>query len=347
MKIINICVTLLFLLFYRCYKDLLRNLLLLSSTITGCSSKPIHRWHSSSKSFVFLKQLDYKFSIFFSFRKSSVRCYKKMSKRKSLARLAVERSQSSQDIPEENVHRSSSNARPLSHHAAVEVPAGDGDRVQHQPLPPRDTRDGAPPPPAVTRRRPGRSSAEHADNTSHPKSAAIHNNRHSYPAAASTLSHGQTSQHSWQSPAIPAHLPPGSPPQKPPRVSLQQPFRGNAPQRSAEDSGRPGAAAGRVLLQNGSPSGAGTAASSAASPPSLSFSPPADPAAVNGLPRASPSASSGSSADSSGSSALLTARAMHHAHSTNDLQGRAAGRPADGSPGPHWNKPITAEHRAR
>ena len=294
-----------------------------------------------------------------------------MSKRKSLARLAVERSQSSQDITEENVRRSSSNARPLGHHAGVDVAANDC--LQHQSLPPDPASNGAPQPPAVGRHRPGRRSAEQSKNPSQPDRTVTHNNRHSYPAAAGTV--GQTSRQVWQSPGILSRQPPGSAPQKPPRTSLQHPVR-SSPQRSEEpprtslqqpvrsspqrpgDSssarGRPGAVPGRVLLSDGTRSGAGGTSCSPAGPmsasrPTLSLSPPvnsADPLATeNGLPFGSPSTSSGSSAGgSSGESALLTAGAMHHAHSTTDLQERTRNQTADVSLG---NAPITARHRTR
>ncbi|XP_043231645.1 inositol polyphosphate 5-phosphatase E-like [Amphibalanus amphitrite] len=238
-----------------------------------------------------------------------------MSKRKSLARLALERSQCSQDAAEEPLHRSSSNARPLSQLTVVEGVRGDSGAeraADRQPLPSSGASNGAAPQPhiAVIRRRPARSSGEQRIQPGPAATAATHNSRHSYPSAAGQHSHSRVGPPAGD-----------SRPQRPARERLQR----SAAERSP-------------LVDVGSP-------------PALSLSPPVDldgpaaPCAENGRPCVSPSASSGSSAGSGdgSQSGLLTARAMHHAHSTNDLQGR----PADGSPGPAWCEPMNAGHRAR
>ena len=240
-----------------------------------------------------------------------------MSKRKSLARLAVERSQCSQDVPEEPLHRSSSNVRPLSQMASVEVLYGgnDGDR---QPAPYHAASNGAAPVPgppqvSVTRRPAGRSSAERREPAVRPSSAApARSNRHSYPAAAALSGQGRAGRPGWPSEGADQWADTG--PQRPAGASQQRP------------------------------------AAAADSAPAVALSPPADcdgdaaPGAADGLPCASPSSSSGSSSGSSDQSGLLTVRSMHHAHSTNDLQQQ---RPADGGSAPAWSEPMSAGHRAR
>ena len=251
-----------------------------------------------------------------------------MSKRKSLARLAVGKSQSSQDVPEESIHKSSSNARPLSYHASIGVSAG----VQNQAAPPHGTSNEVPVPPAtVTRRLPGRSSEE---NPNHPNSAVAHSNRHSYPAAAGALGHSQALQLDGQFqifplsslPAVRLRSPPG-----PPCSSRLAAARGGRPRTGCRRGGGPavsccpmGGCAGpaRRPARRSSPS--------ARRPPRTACRAPHRPSAAAPRPAAAAAA-----APCTTRTPLTTCRT-----------GRTAGRrtPASGRPGTAL---LTTEHRTR